>query len=202
MKVSAMIRAIPGVEPHNRVMHRMHDRLCPSRRGRRWFPGICGSAISLGQRPSDTRSAHRTRHFRSRHRTWSNWAFPCCKSRCVIRSNSRIAPAIDPGAVRAIVCVSASEAARRGPTSNCWATTTTHRFGAMKRSLETMRKAWRGEAVNAGGALSLWPECEGGPPILMGAWRSPRWITFAAQEVRGLDAVEVVIAVGRIWNTA
>src|ERR1700686_5179236 len=60
-----------------------------------------------------------------------------------------------------------------------------HRFGTMKRSLETMRKAWRGEAVNAGGTLTSWPECEGGPPILMGAWRSPRWITFAAQECQG-----------------
>jgi alkanesulfonate monooxygenase SsuD/methylene tetrahydromethanopterin reductase-like flavin-dependent oxidoreductase (luciferase family) len=60
-----------------------------------------------------------------------------------------------------------------------------HRFGTMKRSLETMRRTWRGEAVNAGGTLSLWPGCEGGPPILMGAWRSPRWITFAAQECQG-----------------
>jgi alkanesulfonate monooxygenase SsuD/methylene tetrahydromethanopterin reductase-like flavin-dependent oxidoreductase (luciferase family) len=60
-----------------------------------------------------------------------------------------------------------------------------HRFGTMKRSLETMRRCWRGEATNAGGTLSLWPECEGGPPILMGAWRSPRWITFAAQECQG-----------------
>jgi len=60
-----------------------------------------------------------------------------------------------------------------------------HRFGTMKRSLETMRRTWRGEAVNAGGTLSLWPGCEGGPRILMGAWRSPRWITFAAQECQG-----------------
>lgn len=60
-----------------------------------------------------------------------------------------------------------------------------HRFGIMKRSLETMRRAWRGEAVNAGGTLSVWPGCEGGPPILMGAWRSPRWITFAAEECQG-----------------
>ncbi len=60
-----------------------------------------------------------------------------------------------------------------------------HRFGIMKRSLETMRQAWRGEAVNAGGSLTMWPGCEGGPPILMGAWRSPRWITFAAQECQG-----------------
>src|SRR5271154_986204 len=60
-----------------------------------------------------------------------------------------------------------------------------HRFGTMKRSLETMRRAWRGEPVNAGGTLSQWPGCEGGPPILMGAWRSPRWITFAAKECQG-----------------
>ena len=60
-----------------------------------------------------------------------------------------------------------------------------HRFGSMKRSLESMRRAWRGEALNAGGTLSLWPGCENGPPILMGAWRSPRWITFAAQECQG-----------------
>jgi alkanesulfonate monooxygenase SsuD/methylene tetrahydromethanopterin reductase-like flavin-dependent oxidoreductase (luciferase family) len=59
------------------------------------------------------------------------------------------------------------------------------RFGSMKRSLETMRRAWRGEAINAGGTLTVWPGCEGGPPILMGAWRSPRWITFAAQECQG-----------------
>jgi alkanesulfonate monooxygenase SsuD/methylene tetrahydromethanopterin reductase-like flavin-dependent oxidoreductase (luciferase family) len=60
-----------------------------------------------------------------------------------------------------------------------------HRFGAMKRSLETMRRAWRGEPAAAGGALSVWPGCEGGPPILMGAWRSHRWITFAAEECQG-----------------
>jgi alkanesulfonate monooxygenase SsuD/methylene tetrahydromethanopterin reductase-like flavin-dependent oxidoreductase (luciferase family) len=60
-----------------------------------------------------------------------------------------------------------------------------HRFGIMKRSLETMRRTWRGEAVNSGGTLSVWPGCEGGPPILMGAWRSPRWITFAAKECQG-----------------
>jgi alkanesulfonate monooxygenase SsuD/methylene tetrahydromethanopterin reductase-like flavin-dependent oxidoreductase (luciferase family) len=59
-----------------------------------------------------------------------------------------------------------------------------HRFRAMRIALETMHKVWRGEPVN-GGALSLWPGCEGGPPILMGAWRSPRWITYAAKECQG-----------------
>src|SRR4029079_4603955 len=41
------------------------------------------------------------------------------------------------------------------------------------------------EATSSGGTLSVWPEWEGGPLILMGAWRSPRWITFAAQECQG-----------------
>ena len=60
-----------------------------------------------------------------------------------------------------------------------------HRFGTMERSLETMRRTWRGEPTNEGGVLSRWKGCEGGPPILMGAWRSPRWITFAAEECAG-----------------
>lgn len=59
------------------------------------------------------------------------------------------------------------------------------RFRTLMRSLDTMRQAWRGEPVNGGGALSPWPGCEGGPPILLGAWRSPRWITYAAKECQG-----------------
>ena len=59
-----------------------------------------------------------------------------------------------------------------------------HRFRTLRSSLDTMQRAWRGEPVN-GGALSIWPGCEGGPPILIGAWRSPRWITFAAKECQG-----------------
>src|SRR5206468_7206443 len=58
------------------------------------------------------------------------------------------------------------------------------RFRTLMSSLDTMRSAWRGEAVN-GGTLSTWPGCEGGPPILLGAWRSPRWITYAAKEAQG-----------------
>src|SRR5271170_8316683 len=59
-----------------------------------------------------------------------------------------------------------------------------HRFRAMRIALETMHQVWRGEPVNCG-TLSLWPGCEGGPPILMVAWRSPRWITYAAKECQG-----------------
>src|SRR5207245_11648544 len=47
-----------------------------------------------------------------------------------------------------------------------------------------VRVAWAGRTVN-GGALSPWPGCQGGPPILLGAWRSPRWITYAAKECQG-----------------
>jgi alkanesulfonate monooxygenase SsuD/methylene tetrahydromethanopterin reductase-like flavin-dependent oxidoreductase (luciferase family) len=59
------------------------------------------------------------------------------------------------------------------------------RFGTMRSSLDIMRHAWRGEPTNSGGTLSTWPGCEGGPPILLGAWRSPRWITYAAKECQG-----------------
>jgi len=58
------------------------------------------------------------------------------------------------------------------------------RFRTLMSSLDIMRRAWRGEPVN-GGALSPWPGSEGGPPILVGAWRSTRWITYAAKECQG-----------------
>ena len=58
------------------------------------------------------------------------------------------------------------------------------RFRTLMSSLETMRRAWRGEPVN-GGALSPWPGCEGGPPVMLGAWRNPRWINYAAKQCQG-----------------
>jgi alkanesulfonate monooxygenase SsuD/methylene tetrahydromethanopterin reductase-like flavin-dependent oxidoreductase (luciferase family) len=58
------------------------------------------------------------------------------------------------------------------------------RFRTFMSSLDTMRVAWVGHVVN-GGVLSPWPGCEGGPPILLGAWRSSRWITYAAKECQG-----------------
>jgi len=58
------------------------------------------------------------------------------------------------------------------------------RFRTFMTSLDTMRDAWAGRTVN-GGALSPWPGCEDGPPILLGAWRNPRWITYAAKECQG-----------------
>ncbi len=59
------------------------------------------------------------------------------------------------------------------------------RFRTLRSSLDIMRRSWRGEPTNTGGTLSTWPGCEGGPPILIGAWRSHRWITLAAKEYQG-----------------
>src|SRR5262249_17834933 len=41
-----------------------------------------------------------------------------------------------------------------------------------------------GERVK-GGMLPPWRGGEGGPPILLGAWRNPRWIAYAAKQCRG-----------------
>lgn len=54
------------------------------------------------------------------------------------------------------------------------------RFKLLPGMLEEMRRAWNGEAVH-GPALTLWPGTEGGPPVMLGAWRSPRWINLAAR---------------------
>jgi alkanesulfonate monooxygenase SsuD/methylene tetrahydromethanopterin reductase-like flavin-dependent oxidoreductase (luciferase family) len=58
------------------------------------------------------------------------------------------------------------------------------RFRTLMSSLDIMRRTWRGETVN-GGVLTPWPGSEGGPPILLGAWRNPRWITYAAKRCQG-----------------
>lgn len=58
------------------------------------------------------------------------------------------------------------------------------RFKTLPKSLEIMRRTWTGEAV-FGPAISLWPSTEGGPPVLLGAWRSERWINLAAQQCQG-----------------
>ncbi|MFN4090424.1 MAG: LLM class flavin-dependent oxidoreductase, partial [Alphaproteobacteria bacterium] len=58
------------------------------------------------------------------------------------------------------------------------------RFRTLPDALERMRAAWRGEAVN-GATLSAWPGLAAAPPILLGAWRSRRWIERAAQNCDG-----------------
>ncbi len=58
------------------------------------------------------------------------------------------------------------------------------RFKTLMNSLDIMRKAWRGEPLE-GGALTPWPGTEGGPALLLGAWRNKRWIVYAAEECQG-----------------
>jgi alkanesulfonate monooxygenase SsuD/methylene tetrahydromethanopterin reductase-like flavin-dependent oxidoreductase (luciferase family) len=180
MRVSAMIRVDPDVEPHNRVLSRMTDYA--RRIEASGFPGIwVGDSLGRGRPTMDplielTAVAAVTervelgisvlqlplRHpIELAHRVQSVQAL----------SGNRLRLGVGSGSTRADFELLGADY--------------DHRFGTMNRSLETMRHAWRGEAVNAGGSLSVWPECEGGPPILMGAWRSPRWITFAAKECQG-----------------
>jgi len=58
------------------------------------------------------------------------------------------------------------------------------RFKTLPPALETMQRVWKGEAV-LGPALTVWPGTEGGPPMMLGAWRSPRWINLAAGSLQG-----------------
>jgi len=58
------------------------------------------------------------------------------------------------------------------------------RFKNLMPALETMRKAWRGEEL-PGGRLTPWPGTEGGPALLLGAWRNKRWIVYAAEQCAG-----------------
>jgi alkanesulfonate monooxygenase SsuD/methylene tetrahydromethanopterin reductase-like flavin-dependent oxidoreductase (luciferase family) len=58
------------------------------------------------------------------------------------------------------------------------------RFKTLMRALDTMRRAWRGEPL-PGGRLTPWPGTEGGPALLLGAWRNKRWIVYAAEECAG-----------------
>ncbi|MDR3531807.1 MAG: LLM class flavin-dependent oxidoreductase [Rhodopila sp.] len=58
------------------------------------------------------------------------------------------------------------------------------RFKTLTAYLEVMRRVWAGEAVY-GPALSNWPGTEGGPPVLLGAWRSERWINLSANVLQG-----------------
>ena len=180
MKVSAMIRFAPAAEPHDRLLDRVADYA--RRIEARGFPGIwVGDSLGRGRPTLDplielsvlaavTQKVELgisvlqipLRHpIELAHRIQSVQAL----------SGNRLRLGVGSGSTRADFELLGYDF--------------DHRFGTMKRSLETMRRTWRGEAVNAGGTLSLWPGCEGGPPILMGAWRSPRWITFAAQECQG-----------------
>jgi len=58
------------------------------------------------------------------------------------------------------------------------------RFKTLPAYLNVMRKTWEGEGVY-GNPISVWPGTEGGPPVMLGAWRSERWINLAANQCQG-----------------
>ena len=58
------------------------------------------------------------------------------------------------------------------------------RFKTLTAYLAVMRRVWAGDPVY-GPALSVWPGTEGGPPVLLGAWRSERWINLSAKVLQG-----------------
>ncbi len=159
MRVSTMIRVDPDVKPHDRVLSRMADYA--RRIEAAGFPGIwVGDSLGRGRPTLDplielsvlAAVTERVelgisvlqiplRHpIELAHRVQSVQAL----------SGNRLQLGVGSGSTRADFELLGYDY--------------DHRFGTMKRSLETMRRAWRGEATNAGGVLTLWPECEGGPP--------------------------------------
>src|ERR1700736_1941385 len=179
VKVSAMIRLSPGAEPHTGLLSRMADYA--RRIEASGFPGIwVGDSMGRGRPTLDPLVAlgalsvatNRVelgipvlqvplRHpIELAHRVQSVQAL----------SGGRLRLGVGSGSTRADFELLGGDY--------------DHRFRTLRNSLETMHRVWRGESVN-GGALSIWPGCEGGSPILMGAWRSPRWITYAAKECEG-----------------
>ncbi len=179
VKVSAMIRLSPGAEPHSRLMTRMADYARRIEAG--GFPGIwVGDSMGRGRPTLDPLTALAAlaavtervelgigvlqvslRHpIELAHRVQSVQAL----------SGGRLRLGVGSGSTRVDFELLGGDY--------------DHRFRTLRNSLETMHRVWRGEPVN-GGSLSIWPGCEGGPPILMGAWRSPRWITYAAKVCQG-----------------
>ena len=179
MRVSVMIRLGPGADPADRPMQRITDYARRIEAAR--FPGIwVGDSLGRGRPTLDPLTALAAlaavtervelgigvlqvslRHpIELAHRVQSVQAL----------SGGRLRLGVGSGSTRADFELLGGDY--------------DHRFRTLRNSLEIMHRVWRGEPVN-GGALSIWPGCEGGPPILMGAWRSPRWITYAAKECQG-----------------
>jgi alkanesulfonate monooxygenase SsuD/methylene tetrahydromethanopterin reductase-like flavin-dependent oxidoreductase (luciferase family) len=179
VKVSAMIRLSPGAEPHTRLLSNMAEYA--RRIEGSGFPAIwVGDSMGRGRPTLDPLTALAAlaavtervelgigvlqvslRHpIELAHRVQSVQAL----------SGGRLRLGVGSGSTRADFELLGGDY--------------DHRFRTLRNSLETMHRVWRGEPVN-GGTLSIWPGCEGGPPILMGAWRSPRWITYAAKECQG-----------------
>jgi alkanesulfonate monooxygenase SsuD/methylene tetrahydromethanopterin reductase-like flavin-dependent oxidoreductase (luciferase family) len=180
VKISAMIRLSPGTEPHTQLLPRMADYA--RRIEASGFPGIwVGDSLGRGRPTLDPLTALAAlatatervelgisviqvplRHpIELAHRVQSVQAL----------SGGRLRLGVGSGSTQADFELLGYDYSQR--------------FRTLMQSLDIMRHAWRGEAVNGGGVLTTWPGCEGGPPILLGAWRSPRWITYAAKQCQG-----------------
>jgi alkanesulfonate monooxygenase SsuD/methylene tetrahydromethanopterin reductase-like flavin-dependent oxidoreductase (luciferase family) len=179
MKVSAMIRLSPGAEPNPRLMAGMADYA--RRIEAAGFPGIwVGDSMGRGRPTLDPLTALAAlaavteraelgvgvlqvplRHpVELAHRVQSVNAL----------AGGRLVLGVGSGSTRADFELLGLDY--------------DHRFRTFRQSLETMRRVWHGKPLERG-TLSVWPGCEGGPPILIGAWRSPRWITIAAKDHQG-----------------
>jgi alkanesulfonate monooxygenase SsuD/methylene tetrahydromethanopterin reductase-like flavin-dependent oxidoreductase (luciferase family) len=179
MRVSTMIRISPGADPDNGVI----DRITEFARQveARGFPGIwIGDSLGRGRPTLDslqvlTAIAAVTRRVELgvavlqlplRHPVELAQRVQSLQA----MTNNRLTLGVGSGSTRDDFALLGYDYDRR--------------FGTFKNDLEIMRRVWNGEPVN-GGTLSTWPGCKGGPPILIGAWRSPRWITYAAREAQG-----------------
>ncbi len=165
MRVSVMIRLGPGADPADRPAQRITDYARRIEAG--GFPGIwVGDSLGRGRPTLDPLIALATlcaatervelgiavlqvplRHpVELAHRVQSVQAL----------SGGRLRLGVGSGSTRADFELLGADYDRR--------------FRTFMNSLDTMRVAWGGQTVN-GGALSLWPGCRGGPPILLGAMR-------------------------------
>jgi alkanesulfonate monooxygenase SsuD/methylene tetrahydromethanopterin reductase-like flavin-dependent oxidoreductase (luciferase family) len=58
------------------------------------------------------------------------------------------------------------------------------RFRLLREGASTIKRLLNGETVE-GKAINPWPNVRGGPPIVVGAWGSGRWVERAAKEYDG-----------------
>jgi alkanesulfonate monooxygenase SsuD/methylene tetrahydromethanopterin reductase-like flavin-dependent oxidoreductase (luciferase family) len=58
------------------------------------------------------------------------------------------------------------------------------RFKLLREGASLIKRLLNGETVD-GKAINPWPNVRGGPPIVMGAWGSGRWVKRAAEEYDG-----------------
>lgn len=58
------------------------------------------------------------------------------------------------------------------------------RFKLLTSYLDIMQRTWKGEGV-FGPPLTAWSGTENGPRVMLGAWRSERWINLSAHKLQG-----------------